>query len=66
MLMLSAELANDQSAIHIRNAAGIAIKNALTARVSYTCHVQPVSLSLISFRIRSGKENILLGGWLLI
>ena len=33
MLMLAAELGNENGVIHIRNAAGIAIKNALTARV---------------------------------
>lgn len=33
MLALSTELGNEQSLTHIRNAAGIAIKNALSARV---------------------------------
>ncbi|KIM58066.1 hypothetical protein SCLCIDRAFT_1218905 [Scleroderma citrinum Foug A] len=32
MLMLSAELANENSETHIRNAAGLALKNALSAR----------------------------------
>jgi hypothetical protein len=31
--MLSAELADENKGIHIRNAAGLALKNALTARV---------------------------------
>lgn len=31
--MLSAELANENSETHIRNAAGLALKNALSARV---------------------------------
>ena len=37
MLMLSAELGNESSPPHVRNAAGLALKNALTAkvRVSY-------------------------------
>lgn len=33
MLMLSVELANENSQMHIRNAAGLALKNALSARV---------------------------------
>jgi len=32
MLMLSAELVNETSPLHVRNAAGLALKNALTAR----------------------------------
>ncbi|EGN91784.1 hypothetical protein SERLA73DRAFT_100127 [Serpula lacrymans var. lacrymans S7.3] len=32
MLMLSSELANESSPIHVRNAAGLALKNALSAR----------------------------------
>lgn len=35
LLTLSAELANESRDINIRNAAGIALKNALSARVSY-------------------------------
>lgn len=31
--MMSAELANESSALHVRNVAGLALKNALTARV---------------------------------
>jgi hypothetical protein len=34
MLMLSTELSNENSPLHVRNAAGLALKNALTARVS--------------------------------
>ena len=34
MLMLSAELGNESSLPHVRNAAGLALKNALTAKVS--------------------------------
>lgn len=30
---MSAELANESSALHVRNAAGLALKNALSARV---------------------------------
>lgn len=33
MAMLSAELANENSQLHIRNAAALALKNALSARV---------------------------------
>lgn len=33
MLMLSAELGNESSPPHVRNAAGLALKNALTAKV---------------------------------
>jgi importin subunit beta-1 len=33
MLMLSDELRNENSQIHTRNAAGLALKNALSARV---------------------------------
>ena len=33
MLMLSAELGNESSLPHVRNAAGLALKNALTAKV---------------------------------
>ena len=33
MLMLSAELGNESSQPHVRNAAGLALKNALTAKV---------------------------------
>lgn len=32
--MLSSELVNEASQLHVRNAAGLALKNALTARVS--------------------------------
>ena len=32
--MLSTELSNENSPLHVRNAAGLALKNALTARVS--------------------------------
>jgi importin subunit beta-1 len=35
MLTLAAELGNEQSPVHIRNAAGVALKNALTARVRF-------------------------------
>ena len=35
MLMLSSELVNEASASHVRNAAGLALKNALSARVSF-------------------------------
>jgi Importin-beta N-terminal domain len=34
MITLSHELANEQSQPHIRNAASVALKNALSARVS--------------------------------
>ena len=34
MLMLSNELINENSLLHVRDAAGLALKNALTARVS--------------------------------
>jgi hypothetical protein len=40
MLTLATELANEQQQSHIRNAAGIAIKNALTGRVSSLCLVE--------------------------
>ena len=33
MLMLSNELVNESSQPHVRNAAGLALKNALTSRV---------------------------------
>lgn len=33
MTILSAELANESSQLHIRNAAALALKNALSARV---------------------------------
>lgn len=33
MLMLSSVLVEDSSPIHVRNAAGLALKNALTAKV---------------------------------
>jgi importin subunit beta-1 len=34
MMLLSAQLANEQAASHIRNASGLALKNALSAKVS--------------------------------
>jgi hypothetical protein len=34
MLMLSTELSNKNSLLHVRNAAGLALQNTLTARVS--------------------------------
>lgn len=34
MLMLSSVLVDDNTPIHVRNAAGLALKNGLTARVS--------------------------------
>jgi importin subunit beta-1 len=51
MHTLAMELANEQQQSHIRNAAGIAIKNALTGRVSFpqsqrrTAHKRPISKS---------------------
>lgn len=42
--MMSAELANESSPLHVRNAAGLALKNALTARVRQ----QVVISSLVS------------------
>jgi importin subunit beta-1 len=35
MFMLSSVLVNEASPMHVRNAAGLALKNALTARVSH-------------------------------
>lgn len=41
MLMLSAVLLEESTPLHVRNAAGLALKNALTARVR--CSVRPIS-----------------------
>jgi hypothetical protein len=45
--MMSAELANESSPLHVRNAAGLALKNALTARVRQ----QVVFSSLVDIRL---------------
>ena len=41
MMTLSQELANEASQAHVRNAASLAMKNALTARVSQHVAVYP-------------------------
>ena len=55
MLMLSAELGNESSPPHVRNAAGLALKNALTAkvRISYP----PNLTSEIAPSLRSHQES---------
>jgi importin subunit beta-1 len=64
MLMLSSELMNETSSIHVRNAAGLALKNALTARVKSLHPVSSVSLLFNDFdtRRRHDKMNTLLDG----
>lgn len=42
MHTLAAELANEQTDPHIRNAAGLAFKNALAARVRLPLRLRPV------------------------
>ena len=49
MLMLSAELVNENSPLHVRNAAGLALKNALTARVRH-CFLRYILLAHLSMK----------------
>lgn len=49
MLMLSAELVNEASPLHIRNAAGLALKNALTARVRHSFFMLQRGTSLLTY-----------------
>jgi hypothetical protein len=66
MLMLSSELVNEGSPLHVRNAAGLALKNALTARVR---NMPPLKsgtsfLTLSPLRRVHGKPNFRPDGWL--
>lgn len=57
MLMLSSVLVNEGTPLHIRNAAGLALKNALTARVSLTSLFQhPFFKLILSFYLSDHRR----------
>ena len=67
MLMLSAELGNESSPPHVRNAAGLALKNALTAKVSISyplnlaSEIAPLTPLLSGKRPKRGVQQSLVG-----
>lgn len=57
MLMLSAELGNESSPPHVRNAAGLALKNALTAKVRISHPHNLTSKIALLTPLPSGKRS---------
>jgi len=68
LMTLSTELANESQQITIRNAAGIALKNALTARVSgiRIGSAIPFSSLTVLCRMSLDSRSIPLDGWLFL
>jgi importin subunit beta-1 len=64
MMMLSAEMVNESSQPHIRNAAGLALKNALTARVCITVRYLPTRLILSSIFQEAARQQDYANRWL--
>jgi importin subunit beta-1 len=63
MLMLAGELVNETSSIHVRNAAGLALKNALSARVRHFLSPIPLVISL-TFVKESTRQTEYSARWL--
>ena len=64
MLMLSSVLVNESALLHVRNAAGLAMKNALTARVRISVYHSYTSLfQHILCRKLHDKTNVQLDGF---
>lgn len=62
MLMLSSVLVDENTALHVRNAAGLALKNALTARVrAPLSRPRPAHISLPQ---ESGRQTDMVNRWL--
>jgi hypothetical protein len=61
MLMLCSELGNESSPPHVRNAAGLALKNAVSARVSLDRH-RPRSFDLLRNRTSHGNKTTQIDG----
>ena len=63
MLMLSSVLVNETALLHVRNAAGLAMKNALTARVRPIVHRFHTALHRAFCRILRDKPNMQIDGF---
>jgi hypothetical protein len=48
MLMLSSVLSDESTPLHVRNAASLALKNALTARVSLSSYISSLQRFLLT------------------
>lgn len=66
MLMLSSVLVDENSPLHVRNAAGLALKNALSARVWLISNIFSSFLDFSWLRIRRARDKriIPIGGLL--